>query len=118
MMKKILPPSIEFVEKINSDCGYIYANATMINQIIVNLCTNAYQAMKGTKGTLMIELEKVKKEDLNESLEWDFDQEIYIMLRVTDTGCGMDEETRERIFDPFFTTKEVGEGTGLGLWLV
>jgi two-component system cell cycle sensor histidine kinase/response regulator CckA len=117
MVKKVLPSSINFVEKINPDCGYIYANATMVNQILLNLCTNAYQAMKNTNGTLTIEVEKVKSEALNKSLT-NLDSEMYVVLKVTDTGIGMDEATQTRIFDPFFTTKEVGEGTGLGLWVV
>lgn len=118
MIKKVFPSSIRIVEKINPNCGYIYANATMINQILLNLCTNAYHAMKGTQGTLTIELEKISSNVIGGLLGRSCENEAYIMLRMTDTGCGMDEETQLRIFEPFFTTKDTGEGTGLGLWLV
>ncbi len=118
MVKKILPSSIQFVEKINPDCGYINANAIMINEIILNLCTNAYQAMKDTSGVLTIELDKVNRKEMPQLSDNGFESEMYVLLKITDTGHGMDEETSRRIFDPFFTTKEVGEGTGLGLWVV
>jgi two-component system cell cycle sensor histidine kinase/response regulator CckA len=118
MVKKVIPRSIQFVEKINPDCGYINANAAMLNQVLVNLCINAYQAMKHSNGTLTIEVAKIRREEIGKAVVFGSASEAYIMLRVTDTGCGMDEQTKRRIFDPFFTTKDVGEGTGLGLWLV
>ena len=77
-------------------------DATQLHQVLMNLCTNAIQAMEG-KGTLRVTLETV---------------DTRAQLSVADTGSGMDEATIARIFEPFFTTKEVGKGTGLGLSLV
>lgn len=118
MIKNVLPRSVTFIEKINPDCGYVYANTSMINEIVLNLCTNAYQAMMGSKGTITVELDKVAGEEIRKHTGKPLSNEIYVMLKVTDTGCGMDEETISKIFDPFFTTKDKDEGTGLGLWVV
>lgn len=115
-VKKILPSSISVIEKIDLECGYINANSTMINQIIINISTNAYHAMKKVPGTLTIEVEKVNGKNVPQ-LECG-NSDIYVLIKITDTGCGMDEETIVKVFEPFFTTKGVSEGTGLGLWVV
>ena len=80
----------------------VVGDATQLHQVLMNLCTNAIQAMEG-KGTLRVTLETA---------------DTRALLSVADTGAGMDEATIARIFEPFFTTKEVGKGTGLGLSLV
>jgi signal transduction histidine kinase len=81
----------------------------------MNLCTNAYQAMRGDGGSLTIGLRSrsIKRRDLVRVSPGE-----YTELYVSDTGHGMDKSTVERIFEPFFTTREVGEGTGLGLSVV
>ncbi len=96
----------------------IYANASEIQQVIVNLCTNAAHAMRGKAGKLEI---KLTHEEFSSKLHApDFDMEAgdYLVISVKDTGHGMSEKVKERIFEPFFTTKKPGEGSGLGLSVV
>jgi hypothetical protein len=95
----------------------IMADSGQIDQMIINLCTNARDAMPDG-GALMIETSVI---DLDEGFFQDgADRKPgkYVLMTVTDNGVGMDNDIRERIFDPFFTTKEVGKGTGLGLSMV
>jgi signal transduction histidine kinase/CheY-like chemotaxis protein len=92
-------------------------DATQLHEVVMNLCTNAVQAM-GERGTLTVRLEAV---DLPEALRLShgsLEPGPYLKLTVADTGAGMDEATLAHIFEPFFTTKEVGAGTGLGLAIV
>jgi CheY-like chemotaxis protein len=95
----------------------VMGDATQLHQVVMNLCTNAIQAM-GEQGTLGVSLGTIELES-----ELAFSQDSlapgrYVKLAVSDTGGGMDEATLARIYEPFFTTKEVGHGTGLGLSLV
>ena len=90
------------------------ADPTQIHQIIMNLCTNAYQAMLETGGRLKISLSQSKIEGPLASVA-QLPQGSYSKLVISDTGVGIPPENVERIFDPYFTTKEKGKGTGLGL---
>lgn len=118
---KLLRPSLPATISIEpqTDCqGTIMADPTQMHQVVVNLCTNAYQAMQEDGGLLKVSLEQVKftLDELVNHL--DLDTGDYLKLTVSDTGHGMDEQTMQRIFDPYFTTKENGKGTGLGLAVV
>jgi two-component system cell cycle sensor histidine kinase/response regulator CckA len=112
-LDKVIPKDIE-LKVITGAVDAVKADPTQIEQVLMNLCLNARDAMpKG--GRLLIETEMV---DLDESYCRFYPQVApgrYTVLSVSDTGQGMDAETRERIFEPFFTTKERGKGTGMGL---
>ena len=115
LFKAALPRNILVESHLSSERLLIKANPSQISQVIMNLYTNAYQAMQRKGGTLTISTDKVLLEDkVVSSLKCG----VYCKIRVKDTGHGMDRETQNRIFEPFFTTKPVGEGTGMGLSVV
>ncbi len=118
LLRASLPVSIEIREEIESDCGAVLADSTQIHQVVVNLYTNAYQAMRHTGGLLTVSLRPVEVDAAVTEQIADLQQGSYVKLTVSDTGSGIDANVRQRIFDPFFTTKAVGEGTGLGLSVV
>ncbi|MBC8208270.1 MAG: PAS domain-containing protein [Desulfobulbaceae bacterium] len=115
MLNASLPKTVSIHQEIDQDCGMIMADSTRIHQLIINLCTNAFHAMENEQGTITIKLQR--KEVTAEELagEKECTPGPYIVLTISDTGCGMDEKTRALIFDPYYTTKEMGRGTGLGL---
>ncbi len=113
-----IPSNIQIRQYIDPGCGNIMADPTELHQIIMNLCTNAYQAMQGNGGILKIHLKQIPVGQDLTRLNPRLYRGLYIRLRVQDTGCGMDRMTLERIFEPYYTTKQLGEGTGLGLALV
>jgi PAS domain S-box-containing protein len=119
LLRSSLPTTIEIKEEIDTDCGTILADPTQLHQIVMNLCTNAYYAMRKSGGILGVRLFKATIEEKDSKVA---SSELlpgnYVQLEVSDTGCGMGRETLERIFEPYFTTKDKGEGTGLGLSVV
>jgi signal transduction histidine kinase len=108
-----LPASISIASDIRQPEPSVLANPTQVHQVLMNLCTNAAQAMRVEGGQLRIAL---FPEDVPPG--GDVRQGGYLVLAVSDTGPGIPPEILERIFDPFFTTKSQGEGTGLGLAVV
>ncbi len=116
LMRSTLPATVEVGVNVTlpSRQGLVLADAGQLHQVLMNLCTNAAQAMAETGGDLEMTLDHL---DLGEE-EGDLEAGRYVRLRVRDSGPGMDAETRQRIFEPFFTTKAEGQGTGLGLALV
>lgn len=119
LLRASIPATIKIIEKIDPATGYVNADPTQMHQILMNLCTNAYHAMKHTGGELAISLKQVRIE-LNDVKVNGFSlfPGDYARLEVSDTGCGMNKATLERIFEPYFTTKPKDEGTGLGLAVV
>lgn len=117
LSRATLPAFITIHADIMPDCGNVMAISAHIHQIIMNLVTNAYHAMQEAGGRLDIGLRKVW---VNEMMceEMDLQPGDYVLLTVSDTGKGMSRKVLNRVFDPYFTTKGVGEGTGLGLFIV
>ncbi len=115
LLRASIPTTIDIRQDIQAQ-DTVLADPTEIHQLIMNLCTNAFQAMADQGGVLQVTL--LKKALLGYTMTdsgSDLPPGSYLVLTVSDTGCGMDQETRARIFDPYFTTKELGKGTGLGL---
>jgi signal transduction histidine kinase len=108
----LAPPSIEIRTEIAERIPLVRADATLALHMVINLCTNAYQAMAGAEGVLTIGLR------YQERTEDGAVADPRVEFWVSDTGHGMDSLTVERIFEPFFTTRSVGQGTGLGLSVV
>ncbi len=117
LLTRLIGEDVELKTLLADNEISVLADASQIEQVLMNLATNARDAMpKG--GHLFIETELVEMDE-DTAKAHDFQKPgTYALLAVTDSGTGMDEKTRERIFEPFFTTKESGRGTGLGLALV
>ena len=118
LLRSSIPTTIDIKQNLDPKCPAIMADPTQIHQVIMNLCTNAYHAMRQTGGTLAISLTKVEILPGDIPAKVALDPGIYVRLEVSDTGHGMSIATKEHIFEPYFTTKEVGAGTGLGLAVV
>lgn len=117
MIRTLLPSKIDIKSAINSS-RYVLADSTQLQQILINLATNAFHAMSSDGGTLTITLQDVQGfEIIGINQEADHDS-IYVHIRVSDTGSGISADNLSRIFDPYFSTKDAGEGTGLGLSIV
>lgn len=108
------PKNVTFQRSIETELWPIVGNATEINQILLNLCVNARDAM-ADRGCLKVSARNVKVDEQFAAMSSGARAGNYVALEVTDEGCGMSRDIVERVFDPFFTTKAAGKGTGLGL---
>ena len=115
-VKTIFPVTIQIQEDYQNGDFVIKANINEINQLIVNLCSNARDFMNENRGLLRISTEKVKNNMLEEYPA--LDRCDYLKLSISDNGSGVVPEVINKIFDPFFTTKEIGKGSGMGLSIV
>ena len=118
LLRSSIPATIEMKSHIDSESGLVHCDPTQITQIVMNLCTNAYQAMKETGGLLEIALKNRLITPDDSLSETGLTPGNYLELIVADTGVGIKPETVDRIFDPYFTTKTQDEGSGLGLSIV
>ena len=109
---------MEFDLAIGTELPAVLADTTQIHQVLMNLCTNAAQAMSDRPGRLAVRLDPCTLTASQAEANPNLRPGAYVRLTVSDTGHGMDQATLNRIFEPFFTTKGPGEGTGLGLSVV
>jgi signal transduction histidine kinase len=115
LLKVALPPNAEVVTRFGDGAPAVLADPTQMHQVLMNLCTNAWQAMDGEPGRIEIHLDEVTLDAAAARLHAGLRAGRHARLMVSDTGKGMDAATIERIFEPFFTMKRAGQGTGLGL---
>jgi len=118
LIRASLPSTVDIRPNLQSTLGFVLADRIQIQQIVLNLCTNAAHAMRRTGGSISINLDGFSFSSPQDAPDPIMSPGLYARLSVTDTGEGMSPEIMEHIFDPFFTTKAAGEGTGLGLSVV
>ena len=123
MLRRSIPTSVAMTLSIAPDCSRVRVDGTRLHQLVVNLVTNAYHAVRGegemgSEGRIALSLDAVDVDPVADSRLAALPPGPYVRFVVRDNGHGMDASTRARIFDPYFTTKRSGEGTGLGLAIV
>jgi len=118
MLRSAIPTSVAFDQHIPDDACNIMGEATQINQIVMNMVTNAAHAMSKDGGLLEVTLEKVILQEEKPCFDWTLSPGTYVRLKVKDNGDGIEPEIMDRIFEPYFTTKDVGKGTGMGLSVI
>ena len=114
---RIIGEDIQLKTSFKHEPIMVYVDSSQIEQVLINLSANARDAMP-TGGMLTIETEQQTLDSAFQQAHGYGEPGQYAVVTVSDTGCGMDDETRKKIFEPFFTTKEVGKGTGLGMSIV
>ena len=116
LLRTSIPSTIEIRQNIDENCKPVLADSTQVHQVVMNLATNAYQAMREKGG--LLELTLMAEEIGSDGSDLDLDPGAYLKLTVSDTGHGMSNVVMGKIFDPYFSTKGPGEGTGMGLAVV
>jgi CheY-like chemotaxis protein len=118
LLRTTLPAGVRLEVSLTHTPLHVRADATQIQQVLMNLCTNAWHAMTRGVGVVKVLLSEDTRDAVANHSGSSGQPERFAHLCVSDDGCGMDEATQARIFEPFFTTKPVGKGTGLGLSVV
>jgi signal transduction histidine kinase len=117
-LRAVLPTTLALEEHLTAEATLVLADATQLHQIVMNLGTNAVDAMRATGGRLAVHLEVVEVDAAWAAPHPALQPGAYVRLTVRDSGSGMSPDVVARMYEPFFTTKEVGHGTGLGLSVV
>ena len=107
LLRASLPSTIEIRQKIDNNCGPVLADPTQIHQVIMNLCTNAFHAMRDKGGTLGVEITEVEI-SISDCISLKLNPGLYVRISVSDTGHGIPASIMDRIFEPYFTTKAPG----------
>jgi PAS domain S-box-containing protein len=115
LIRSSIPTTIEIRQNLASESDIVHADATQINQVLINLCTNAAHSMREKGGVLEINSDNLHIDENSYDIYPELIPGRYLRLVVSDTGDGIDPDIVERIFEPYFTTKEVGKGSGMGL---
>lgn len=115
LLRASIPSTIEIQEEIDANSGAVTADPTNIQQVLMNLCTNALHAMENEQGVLKVTLSQKELSEKDVDGELGVSAGPFVELKVSDTGCGMDKEVISRIFEPYFTTKDTGSGMGLSV---
>jgi signal transduction histidine kinase len=110
LIRATVPGNIEIQFHSGEQAANVLGDPGQLHQVVINLCTNACQAMGATGGRLAVRVVQVENPG-----DGNVSPGRYSLLEISDTGHGMDQEVLVHIFEPFFTTRDVGEGTGLGL---
>lgn len=118
MLRPTIPSTIKIEDAIDPECGLVLVDPTQINQILINLCTNANHAMETTGGLLKIILQNTRITSSDTPYGTSLKAGEYVELIVSDTGTGIHPSQINKIFDPYFTTKDIGKGTGMGLAII
>lgn len=118
LLRSSLPSTIDIQVQLDEETGSVMGDSTQIHQLVVNLCTNAYQAMRERGGRLKVSLAEVDVDTFAQAPSREVLPGRYVCLSVEDTGHGIDQAIIDRIFEPYFTTKGPAEGTGMGLSMV
>ncbi len=117
LIRSTIPVTIKIKQNIVSK-SWIMGNPTQVNQIFMNLCTNAAQAMEESGGILSVDVVDMEIDDISQWRMKNVAPGKYVQIQIADTGPGISEENIELIFEPYFTTKKIGKGTGMGLAMV
>ena len=117
LLRSSIPATIDIKTQIDESCPMVMADGVQIHRVLINLATNAFHAMEETGGLLRLSLQRhlMEKDAFSGG---DLAPGGYALIRVSDTGCGIEKDVLSKIFDPYFTTKAKGKGTGLGLSMV
>jgi len=118
LLRASIPTTIDIRLDIDPECRPVLADQTQIHQVILNLCTNAAQAMEKEGGLLEIRLIHMETDGEKLSDYQGLTRGSYVQLSVKDTGHGIEKQILDKIFDPYFTTKKIGKGSGMGLAMV
>jgi len=117
LLRATIPSTVQLLVEVRTGDAWINGDPTQMQQLLLNLCSNAEHAMRKTGGGMLrVTVDVVTLDDHQHRTRHPHRASgDYVRLQVRDTGCGMNDDVRQRIFEPFFTTKPIGEGTGLGL---
>nr|WP_319493481.1 ATP-binding protein [uncultured Desulfobacter sp.] len=117
LSRATIPSSIQINQDIQQDCGWVLADSIQFHQIVINLMTNASHAVDPSEGIINVQFKELLGTQNYSAAKLNSDGK-YVMLKISDNGCGIDAFIKNKIFEPYFTTKDKGKGTGLGLAVV